>query len=316
LIDLKCFLVFSNYKLNISTEQNLGCYNQKQKLIPQQLNRNCIMNNISYWNHKSKTNSLNFKVFFLLLFCSFGIHAEQDPCSGKDMLLSLINRPSFSDSACTVPPKKILIEGGLQNQEVIGGGSQVNAPELSMRLGLSSNTEFVINASNYIHQTIVPSSGETPTWMGLKYKIYSTNNWIVSAGGLFSPPSGNKTFGSPNSEAIVDAIIYNKINNKLSWQLQIAVSTLSDPVIQGGQQFQSLNPDFLISYTFEKINAYLEFFGQTKTSSNESFGLSGGFGLIYLFHSNTTFDIEFYQNITGQLQGFEHFIGIGITHLF
>lgn len=260
---------------------------------------------------------LNFKLAIGLFLPSLSLYAGDDPCRGKGMMLTLINRPSFSDSACTVPLKKLLLEGGFQNQQIIEGGTQINAPELSIRLGLSKNSEFVINPSNYIHQTIYPFSGTTPTWLGVKYRIYYNKNWVITGEGLFSPPSGNKAFGSRHVEGTINGIIFHEINENFSWQFQMGISELSDPQISGSHRYQSFNPDFVMSYTFkQKIDMYLEFFGQTKTSSTESFGLIGGIGLIYLFNSKTTFDISFYQRIKGELLGFEHFIGAGMTRLF
>ncbi|QMT59796.1 transporter [Legionella sp. PC997] len=172
-------------------------------------------------------------------------------------------------------------------------------------------------STNYIHQTIYPFSGTSPTWFGIKYRVYYNKNWVITGEGLISPPSGNENFGSPHLEGTFNGILYHEINDQLSWQVQMGISEFSDPESSGGQHYESFNPDFLISYTFkEKINAYLELFGQTKTSSKQSFGLIGGAGLIYLFNSKTTFDIEFYQHIKGKLLGFEHFIGAGMTRLF
>lgn len=257
-----------------------------------------------------------FNLFFSLFFFPYVVYAEADPCKGDNMLLSIINRPSFSDSSCTVPKNTLLIEGGFQNQKLIGIGTQRNGPELSARVGLSNNSEFVITPSNYIHQTRVPFSGTTPLWMGIKYRFYYNKNWIISGEGLFSPPSGNENFGSPHSEATINGMISNKLTNELSWQLQMGISTFSDPLIQGGQQFQSINPIFSVSYTLKNISTYIEFVGQSKTSAHESLGIAGGGGIIFLFNTKTTLDMTFYQRITGKFQGFNNLIGVGATHLF
>lgn len=250
------------------------------------------------------------------IFYSF-LHADDDPCRGKNMLLNLVNRPSFSDSACTVPAKKLLIEGGAQDQKIIGGGSQINLPELNLRFGLSKNTEFVSIPPNYIHQTVSPISGNTPTWMAIKHRFYTNKKWIITGEAAVSPASGSRTFGSPHLEAALIGILFHQINKKLSWQVQMGLTELSDPAISGGNRYQSFNPNFLINYTFkDKISLYLEFFGQTKTSSTEAFGLIEGLGLVYLLNQKTTLDIEFYQRITGEILGFEHFVGAGITRLF
>ncbi|MCW8409065.1 hypothetical protein OQJ13_08790 [Legionella sp. PATHC035] len=112
--------------------------------------------------------SKKFNLFFSLFLFPFVVYADEDPCKGDNMLLSIINRPSFSDSSCTVPKNTLLIEGGFQNQKLIGRGTQRNGPELSARVGLSNNSELVITPSNYIHQTIVPFAGTTPPLDGDK----------------------------------------------------------------------------------------------------------------------------------------------------
>jgi hypothetical protein len=255
--------------------------------------------------------------FIVLILLSFSLYAENDPCGGKNMLLNLINRPTFSDSPCTVPPKTLLIESGFQYQKIIGEGTQLNLPELTIRLGLSKNWEFVVDPPNYIHQTVYPFSGSTPVWLGLKHRFFYNKDWIITAGRLVSPPSGNRAFGSPHLEGTVNGIVYHQVTKELAWQIQLGLSEFSDPAIDGGRLYRSFNPNFLLSYTFnEKVNLYLESFAQTKTSATESFGLIQGIGLIYLFNSKTTLDVEFYQRITGKLLGFENFIGGGITRMF
>jgi len=162
-----------------------------------------------------------------------------------------------------------------------------------------------------------PFSGNTPIWLGIKHRIYSNKNWIVTGEGLLSPASGNSAFGSPHIEGTINGIINHQISKQLSWELQLGISELSDPAIIGGQLYRSFNPDFVLNYTFkQKINIYLESFAQTKTSSAESFGLVQGIGLIYLLNKKITVDLAFYQRVTGELLGFERYIGVGFARLF
>ena len=256
-------------------------------------------------------------VIFLLL-CTFpGYAEEEDPCRGDQMLLSLINRPSISDSPCTVPPKEVLVEAGLQRQDILGGGNALSGPALALRLGVSNNSEFMLNPPNYIYQSIYPNSGFTAGSLSFKHRFFYNQSWIISGDAYIAPPSGSAAFGSPHVQATVNGIFYHIINEAFSCQLQVGVSQFSDSKVAGAEEYQSVNPDFLISYTLKKnIALYSEFYGQTKSSYSQSFGSVAGLGLIYLYNKKTTFDVSFYHEIQGGLYGLGDFVGVGVTRLF
>src|SRR5437879_6247668 len=94
---------------------------------------------------------LFFKTFFVLLMGSILIpvaYADtipdviSDPCASG--LLALVNRPSTTGSACAVPNKKVIIEGGYQYFNLSGGAYGYTTPQAIIRFGLPGNNEFLL----------------------------------------------------------------------------------------------------------------------------------------------------------------------------
>ncbi len=256
-------------------------------------------------------------LFFIAAFPLLIQAANEDPCRGKQMLLNLVNRPSLSDSACTVPPNNLLLETGAQYQNVIGGGYLVNGPNANFRLGLTNNSEFNYLPPNLIYTSLLPHSGTSPSWVALKGRFYYDKNSVISGEIAISPPSGSDAFGSPNNEGLVNAMFFKNINKKWSHQLQLGVSYVCESKLNGGDCFQSFNPIYLLNYNVtEKIAAYYEAALQTKTQILDRSGMINGIGLLYLFRPTLLFDVEYYHRVYGRIGNMNDFYGVGISKLF
>jgi hypothetical protein len=59
------------------------------------------------------------------------------------------------------------------------------------------------------------------------------------------------------------------------------------------------------------LDIYGEAYGQTRTGPNQGSGFNCDGGVIYLLNKNMTLDAEVGQRISGALQGFQHYIGVG-----
>jgi hypothetical protein len=80
---------------------------------------------------------------------------DNDPCLGPTALLSIVDRPSNSDSACAVPFRQAVVEMGVQYAKLNGSGTGVSVPEPELRVGLPWKNELFILLPNYFHQTVI-----------------------------------------------------------------------------------------------------------------------------------------------------------------
>ncbi len=242
----------------------------------------------------------------------------ENPCGGASAFLSIIDRPTVSDSACVVPFKKAVIEAGYQYQELTHSeGHEQNYPEAEFRLGLPANNEIAIVLPNYIHQSMAPHSGFSATTVGLKHEIGYTQKWLGAAEAVFTLPNGSAAFGSKGLGATVNALVDYTINPKFTLSLMLGVSTETQSSTDGGQRYGSINPDVVLTYVAtEKINFYGEIYGQSKTAPNEGSGFNVDTGVLYLLYPNLEVDMEVGQRISGNLDGFNHYIGAGFGIMF
>ena len=142
-----------------------------------------------------------WRLFWVISFVSLVVpqvfaDINNNFCGSPPKLLSLINRPTFADSPCTVPYKKTIVEMGYQYLKLVNAGYAQNAPQAELRFGLPLENELYVELPNFNYQTLFPHSGFNGIGIGLKHKLANTSNWIVSLEGDFSPPSGSSTFGN------------------------------------------------------------------------------------------------------------------------
>lgn len=238
-----------------------------------------------------------------------------NPCSSDAALLNIIDRPTAADSACVVPNKHIVIETGYQNVQLRNSNGYLqNVPEAEFRLGLPANNELVVLIPNYIHQSFAPQSGFTATALGIKHEISYTQNWIATMEVIFTLPSGSAAFGSNGMGTAFNGIFSYNIHPKFNLSFMIGGSTETLSRDSGGNRFESINPDLVLTFApTTKINFYGEVYGQSKTSPDEGSGFNVDGGVIYLLWPSFTIDLEYGQRLTGNLGGFDHYIGCGMT---
>jgi hypothetical protein len=251
-------------------------------------------------------------------------HLEiQNPCGGPSALLSLLDRPTFSDSACAVPLGKAVLELGYQHADVRGegGGRADNYPQAEVRFGLPGRNEFKVLASNYTSQRSgipeVASSGLSATAVGFKHELGYTSQWLGSVEAVVTLPSGNDAFGSRGLGALFSGIVAYSVTDQIGLSLQLGASSQTDPVSAGGGRFTSFNQFLTATWDpAERLQFYGEFYGQTKTSGDEGAGYNFDGGMQYLIARWWEVDLEGGVRLTGNLGGFTHYFGAGMGFLF
>lgn len=266
------------------------------------------------FNHKKS-------LLFLTLLAYLAFHNQivsakcyENPCTN---LLGIINRPTYSDSACTVPNKKILIESGYYYVNLIGGGNAQAFPSTEIRFGLPSDTEFIYIVPNYITQSVKPKTGWTATAAGVKHMVGYTDKMIFSVESYLIPPSGSRDFGSADFGTMI-MIIYNyDLTDKIGLTFQGGVSSLTTPPSEGGERYNSANPDLVLAWQpTDQLQFYGEVFGQSNTGPGEGAGYDWNIGLQVLLNKNTELDVTYSQRIMGQLGGYENYVTVGLGILF
>ncbi|AUH72045.1 transporter [Legionella sainthelensi] len=250
-----------------------------------------------------------------LLICIFYAHTlyagSDNPCND---ILNIVNSPSNLDSACSVPFKKVLIELNYIDQQVNSHqGVQQNFPNAEIRFGLPFNSEFLINPPNYIHQKSFPKSGISTTLLALKHSIYYNPQWMFALEEIVNTPGGSSAYGSHGWGSTLNGTATFTINEHLSIDGMLGISRLSDSSLNGGNHFNSINPDIVITYSLnERIDIYGEVYGQSKISAKESAGYNFDGGIIFLLYTHTVLSISGGQQLYNYLGSFTHYINFGM----
>jgi hypothetical protein len=251
--------------------------------------------------------------------------ADSDPCAASKIsaLLSLLDRPTVSDSACAVPTGYFVLEMGYQHSNVrgAGGGWVDNYPQAELRYGLPGGNEFKVLASNYNRQrTGIPaaaSSGLSATSIGFKHELGYTSKWLGSLEAILTLPSGNNVFGSRGTGASFNGIVAYSLTDQIGLSLQLGVSSQTEPESAGGGRFTSFTQFLTATWNpLERLQFYGEVFGQTKTAPHEGAGYNFDGGVQYIVARWLEVDIEEGIRLSGNLGGFTHYIGVGMGVLF
>lgn len=263
-----------------------------------------------------------FKFVYMLMGCGLasGAFAQgiENPCGGADALLSLVDRPSAGDSACAVPFKNAILELGFQYQNLPHDeGTLVNLPQAVLRIGLPQTNELAITLPNYNNQSDTTPSGLSPSSLALKHQIGYTEHWLGSVEAVLTLPSGSHIYGNADTGITVNSIVNYSVNSNLSVAFMLGLGSLTDPLSEGGARYTTINPDLVLSYQLNpKLLAYSEFYGQSQTGYGQGSGFDMDLGLLYLLRPNVVFDAEWGQALSGQLGGFNHYVGAGLAVMF
>ncbi len=249
----------------------------------------------------------------------------EDPCSvlNPSALFSLLDRPTFSDSACSVPFKHAVLEMGFTRAKLRGegGGRADNYPQAELRFGLPGRNEFKILAPSYTSQRSgtprEASSGLSATGIGFKHELGYSDKWLGSVEAIFTLPSGNDVFGSRGLGTTLNGIVAYSLSDHVGLSMQVGASSLTDAVSAGGRRFWSFNQFLTATWNpFERLQLYGEIYGQTKTARDEGAGYNFDGGVQYLVTHWLEVDLETGIRLSGNLGGLTHFYGAGIGILY
>jgi len=241
-----------------------------------------------------------------------------DPCGGPSALLSISNRGGNADSPCLVPFKEFVFESGYQYETIAPGSGRLQYyPTSALRFGLPANSEFAVLLPTYNQLSDPHITGFGATTLAIKHKLGYNQKWLATAEALFTLPSGSLAYGSNNLGVVVNGIVNYTINDKFSWIAMLGVSRQSLPKLFGGQNYSSVNPDLVLSYSpTDTINLYGEIYAQTKTAPTQGRGVNVDCGILYLVKSNLVLELEFQQRVSGYLGGFNQLITTGFSLAF
>ena len=232
-------------------------------------------------------------------------------------LLSLIDRPTFGNSACPTPTGQALLEQGIQVERLIGTGTEVNYPEAELRLGLPSDTEFTLLFPLYNQQTVYPYTGLEATVLGLKHILSESTDTVFTAQALIIPPSGSKAFGSQGTGGKLEGIWSHGFYSNWNITLIASLNTQTAPILAKGVRYNSIFLDGVLAWEWaKKTQSYIEFYGQTQSSQLAGLGINVDTGLIYVLRPNITLDIEIGQRVMGNFGAFERYVGSGVVIQF
>lgn len=258
-------------------------------------------------------------VFFLSFFFPLTNFAStvSYPCSDSASIMSLVDRPSKADSTCTIPFKDAMVEMGYQYSSLIGGGNLQTLPQEVLRVGLPHHTEFVAILPTDNLQSFSPRAGFSATTLGLKKVFGYTDKWIWTAESLFTFHSGSQGFGSQDFGAALNGIVGYNFTSTVSATFMLGVTTQTLPALSGGERFNSINPDLLFSWQWsKKSTVFAEVYAQSKTAPGQGGGVNFDAGILYTLTKYIVIDAEVGQRGSGQLGGFNNYVGAGIGLLF
>jgi hypothetical protein len=267
---------------------------------------------------------LSITLFFLPEFVSPARAAAPAPAeipdpgafSNPEVLLSLPDGPTVSDSPCVFPSGHVLLELQYAHENLRGGGAaDVYMQATEVRLGLPGRNEFKVLTPSYT--VAKESSGLSATSIGFKHELGYNDKWVGSVEAILTLPSGNDAFGSAGLGAAFNGIVGYSLSDQFGLGLQLGVSTWTDPALAGGRRFTSFNPIFVATWhPMERLQFYGEVYGQTKTASVEGAGFNFDGGVQYLIAHWWEVDLTEGVRLTGKLGGLTHYLQAGMKFLF
>lgn len=257
----------------------------------------------------------NYKKFiFLLLLPNMGFAdaISEDPCAS---FLAVIDRPTTASSVCAVKSGQVVASMGFQYKEHYPeNGNSHNFPQPVVRFGLPASNELLILPSDYITQHVAgeTQSGYAATAVGLKHQFAPLAKLIYAGKGILALPSGDSNFGSDGLGFALNGIASYDLTTAISLTLMLGFSSQTTAANEGGERYDSFNPDLVISWQPKDVlQLYIEFYGQTKTGPEEAEGYNTDAGIQYLLTEDIEVDVEYGQRLSGELNGFSHYVGFG-----
>lgn len=229
------------------------------------------------------------------------------------------DRPDFTESAETVAPGRLQLEGGytffrVEEEELHSLG------ELLLRVGLLEQLEFRLAANSYVwlENPGGDDQGFVNMSLGAKIKLFDAAERFdvirPNVALIFETtlPTGSVDFSADEPQPIGKVALSWDISGSLSLGSNLNYAYLSEE----GDRFHQFSGSLALGYQLtEKWGTYIEYFGfvpASKDGPNESF-FDGGF--TYLVNDNLQLDA---RAGIGAFNGKspDYFVGIGMSWRF
>lgn len=244
------------------------------------------------------------------------IAGARNPC--EDSFLAVINRPTASDSPCTVTEGSYALEAGGQMLALSkGNGTGYIVPQAELRFGLASKNEFYVLLPSLSSQSSPQTTGFTASGLGLKHELWSSEKAIFSVDYFLILPGTSAAFGSRQGGALINGVFGFSLPNHFSLSGVLGAGMQSEPTAVGGAGYFTVNPDIVLAWNpYKPFQVFGEAYGQTNTGPGQGAGYNLNTGIQYLITPNVEVDIEGGVRLTGGLGDFERYVGMGFGILF
>ncbi len=244
-----------------------------------------------------------------------------DSCAGPTALLSVLDRPTISDSVCSAKKNKVIAELGYVYQ--IETGNDFNTlqtlPQPEIRYGTGNNVELKLFPPDYILQTTHTAGntsridGAGDAGVGVKYEFGYGEKWGFAADTAVTFASGRKDFSANATGAIVNGIFAYNVNEDIGVGLQIGLFHLFSPV--GSTQETSVNPILVVTDQLNEITDRLQLYAECYNAIDlmHGTGITSFIdaGVQYLLSQNIEIDLEAGHNLTNLPYNNTTYVGFG-----
>ena len=259
--------------------------------------------------------------------CGYPAHAQTtspspsptptDPCGS---ILSLVTRPTVTDSVCTVRPDHVLIENGYTNTVTTGagGGVTINYPQSLVRIGVGYHMEVDITPPSFERSSLggTLASGSSDMNFGAKWELGYSERAYWGAAFLISAPSGDPAFtaGATQYSGLVNWTY--TISPVFAAAGTVSVNSLSAANALGQfQQYSATIPTFVLTASLpgEPSELFGEYVYYSHSGPNVRSRSLIDVGYVRDFGAHVQFDIEYgFQPtiVNGQKL---HYFGVGLS---
>lgn len=167
-----------------------------------------------------------------------------DPCT---TLGAIVNRPTVTNSVCTVRRNHVEIETGYQNvSSSSGGGNTVTFPQAVVRVGTAiPRVELQVAPPQYERAPAGSgtASGLTDAGVGVRYFLGYTSKFSASTQAFVTAPTGNAVFsagGTTTIYALQGALVLSPV-------FSLAAGLQDQILTSGDQRYGSFVPSLVLS---------------------------------------------------------------------
>ncbi len=244
-----------------------------------------------------------------------------DSCAGPTALLSVLDRPTMSDSVCSAKKNQVIAELGYVYQIETGNnaGTLQTLPQPEIRYGTGGNIELKLFPPNYVLQTTRTAGttrridGASDAGIGVKYEFGYGEKWGFAVDSAVTFASGRKDFSANATGAILNGIFAYNVNEDIGVSLQIGLFHLFSQV--DSAQETSINPILVVTDQLneitDKVQLYAECYNSIDLLHGTGIMSSIDAGVQYLLYQNIEIDLEAGHNLTDLSSNNIMYVGFG-----